>query len=271
MKDLQILESQLSTFEFLENWKNQGYNIIPVKHWADISSDIPVYCFSDLTHEFVRTWLNNNQLAIYGGRGYVGNHLYKQRWLSRFSVNGWANTILKPIPFSRWNNMKLPRHPWKVNKVKNILIAPSKATSSYWPPQYPEGWAAHMTTMFAGANVKIRWKAKTPGLRWMTLWEDLEWADLVVSQSSAITAEAFWYGKKVISTEPCTTWAAQKTSIEDWEDPTEPKLRDHWHEHLAWCQYTEKEFVSGEFLNLLTQYLGPIEQYSSGHTYNMIS
>jgi hypothetical protein len=69
----------------------------------------------------------------------------------------------------------------------------------------------------------------------------LDWADLVVSQSSAITCEAFWYGKKVISTEPCPTWAAGRTTLEDWANPTEPALRAAWHEHIAWCQYTRDQ------------------------------
>jgi hypothetical protein len=269
MANIQVLNEQFIGTDLLTNWRKAGHNIIGIDNFKDISPYIPVYCFSDLTHPHVRQWLNANQLAIYGGRGYVGNHLYKQRWLSRFSINGWANIVMKPIPYSRWGIMKLEKHKWKVKEVKNVLIAPSKATSSYWPTKHEEGWANYMASMFPGANVKIRWKEKKPGLRWMTLWKDFDWADLVVSQSSAITAEAFWYGKKVLSTEPCTTWAAHKTTLSDWQDPTEPSLRDEWHEHLAWCQYNEQEFTSGLFLNLLEKYIGPFETYRSDHIYNM--
>jgi hypothetical protein len=165
--------------------------------------------------------------------------------------------------------MGLPKYEWKVKEVKRVLIAPSKMTSKIWTPELSHNWAESMLDKFPGAEVRIRRKGQTPGIRWETLWDDLDWADLVVSQSSAITVEAFWYGKKVISLEPCPTWAAHKSTLEDWNDPTEPELRDIWHEHIAWCQYTTDEIKSGNVLDLLQQYLGNICDYNSGHVYNL--
>ena len=269
MKKLQVLSSQFQGTTVLSNWKNANREIIPIDDWRNIDTSIPVYCHSDLTHEHVRQWLNQKQPAIYGGRGYVGNHLFKQRWLSRMSVNGWADTILQPVPYSRWDLMKLTKHPWKVKEVKRVLIAPSKMTSRFWTPELEDRWAASIIDKFPGAEVKIRYKPGKPGARWATLWEDFDWADLVVSQSSAITVEAFWYGKKVLSTEPCTTWAAHRTTFDDWNDPTEPALRNLWHEHIAWHQFTDNEFTSGEFLNLLEQYLGPVIEYNPQYTYTI--
>jgi hypothetical protein len=163
--------------------------------------------------------------------------------------------------------MQLPKHPWKVKQVQKVLIAPSKMASNIWSQVGTDVWAQSMLDKFPGADVKIRYKASTPWERWSTLWEDLDWADLVVSQSSAITCEAFWYGKKVISTEPCPTWAAGRSILEDWADPTEPPLRAAWHEHIAWCQYTRSEWQSGEALDLLEQYLGPFKYYDPEFQY----
>jgi hypothetical protein len=134
----------------------------------------------------------------------------------------------------------------------------------------PDQWAEGLAAQFPGANVGIRYKAKKSWQRWQTLWADFDWADLVVAQSSAITCEAFWYGKKVISTEPCPTWAAERTMLDDWQNPTEPVLRDAWHEHLAWSQYTHEEWASGQALRLIDQYMGSAHDYDPEFKYNFV-
>lgn len=239
-----------------------------VENWRDVDPDILVIAGSDVRSWYVRHWLNRRQPALYIGRGYVGNHTTKHRRFWRVSVNGWANIRMMQVPYSRWNIMDLPKHPWKVTQVKRVLIAPSKLTSLSWGHQNSEQWAESMATQFPGANIRIRYKARKPWLRWETLWSDLDWADLVVAQSSAITCEAFWYGKKVISTEPCLTWACGSQLVQDWQDPTEPVSREAWHEHLAWSQYTVDEWINGQALKLITQYIGDPLCYDPGHGYN---
>lgn len=249
-------------------WSSAIGNIQVKQKWQDISSTDPIICIGDLTSENVRFWLNQNYPAFYLARGYVGNHLYKQRLFHRVTMRGWANTILHSPPYERWGKMNLIRHPWKVKDVKKVLIAPSKMTSKFWTPELGYDWASSMVDKFPGAEVKIRPKLGTAGLRWESLWSDFDWADLVVSQSSAITAEAFWYGKKVISTAPCVTWAANQSTLDDWRNPSEPNNREQWHEHLAWSQYTTAEIESGQAFCLLEKYLGPIKEYNRMHHYD---
>jgi hypothetical protein len=260
----QILKNEYDINPWFANWKNIIIKDTP----EDVDKGMPVITGSDLLHRYFRNWLTNNQPGIYIGRGYVGNHQYKTRQYWRYSVNGWANTRLLPVPYSRWNKMNLQRHPWKVKDVKRVLIAPSKMTSPVWDPDLGYEWAQHMVTKFPGAEVKIRLKKGKSSIRWSTLFDDFDWADLVVAQGSAITAEALWYGKKVISLHPCTTWAAEQTTLEDWKNPTEPKMRDEWHEHLAWSQFSTEEWNSGEAISMIEQYVGPITDYKSGHSYN---
>jgi hypothetical protein len=268
MKQLQVLASEYGTYDGIKYWQDCGIDVIVVDDWKTVDNTITVLCYSDLQKSHVRYWLNNKQPAIYSGRGYAGNHLYKHRLFHRASVNGWANTKLNPVPHSRWDFMNLPRHHWKVKKVKNVLIAPSKSTAKIWTPELDWRWAESMIEKFPGADVKIRAKPGKAGLRYETLWQDFDWADLVVSQSSAITVEAFWYGKKVISTEPCITWAAGPQELDDWQNPKEPELREAWHEHLAWSQFTNDEWKFGKSFELLEQYLGPINLYQSEQIYN---
>lgn len=272
MNKIQILTTDVAKDQFIQEWVNswieQKRNVILCNDWKLARSNIPIFCYSDLTNPNVPVWLQNRQPAVYVGRGYLGNHLYKKRLFYRASVNSWANTVLHPVPHSRWAVMGLPRHPWKVKQVRNVLIAPSKITTRVWSRQSSVTWADSMSVQFPGAEVRIRNKPGKASNRYSTLWADLDWADLVVSQSSAITCEALWYGKKVISTEPCPTWAAGRTFLEDWADPAEPPLRSAWHEHIAWSQYTRSEWQSGEALDLLEQYLGPFDQYDPEFVYN---
>jgi hypothetical protein len=268
----QVLDYQLSTTSpAFAGIEERFGKLFFYNDWKIIDKDKPILCEGNLKHDNVRFWLNNNYPVVYNGRGYLGNHRFKSRshWLQRLSVNGWANTEIKSIPYDRWSKINLPRQPWKVKEVKRVLIAPSKMTTEYWTNQNSGDWSIEMLDKFPGAEVKIRKKGETPGTRWQTLWDDLDWADLVVSLSSAITVEAFWYGKKVISLFPCNTWAAGcERTLDDWKNPHEPELRDQWHEHLAWSQFTPEEINSGEAFSLIEKYLGPINSYQSGHTYN---
>ena len=269
MKKIQLLTTEYQGQPCVNVWNKKGIETIFINDWKTVDKNIPVLCYADLLNSNVRHWLNIKQPAIYAGRGYAGNHLYKQRLFHRASVNGWANIELKSPQFSRWPLMNLPKHPWKVKEVKNVLIAPSKMTSKIWTPELDWRWAESMVEKFPGADVRIRAKLGKASARYKTLWQDLDWADLVVSQSSAITVEAFWYGKKVISTQPCITWAAGTQDLVDWKNPKEPELREAWHEHLAWSQFTVSEWDSGEVFTLLEKYLGPIKSYQSNQIFDL--
>lgn len=263
MNVYKILEKDFTT-DFL-NCKNLKI----VKNISEVLDSDTMFMNGNILKPEVRERLNNQNPTVFIHRGYLGNHLYKKRKWWRASVNGFANIKLMPVPHPRWHLLNLPKHPWKVHSVKKILIAPSKMTSIIWDPLVGHNWATNMLDKFPGAEVRIRPKASKPIFRWNTLWEDLDWADLVISQSSAITVEAFWYGKKVISLYPCPTWAAGcNSTLENWEDPSEPDLRDQWHEHIAWSQFTNEEWFSGSAFDLIETYLGPISKYKSGYNYN---
>ena len=269
MNQLQVLTKEYHEHPWIPGWHSKFDSIEFFNNWQAVSAQRVVVCGADVNQLHVKHWLNQQQPAVYIGRGYCGNHLYKRRLWWRASVNGWANTILKSIPHSRWSLLNLPRHNWKVRRVKRVLIAPSAVATVAWEGLNSQSWAENLLDKFPGAEIKIRIKAGKAGLRYQDLWNDLDWCDLVVAQSSAITCEAFWYGKKVISLQPCPTWAAGKTTLENWQDPIEPAYRDQWHEHLAWSQYTVDEWASGEAFDLIQQYLGPVQSYDPGHCYNL--
>jgi hypothetical protein len=269
MNHIQVLNKEYQDHPWLTGWYSKFANIEFFDDWQQVSNQHIVVCGADINQLHVKHWLNQGQPAIYVNRGYCGNHIFKRRKWWRTSVNAWANTVLKPAPYSRWPLLNLPYHNWKVQEVKRVLIAPSLVATVAWEGLDSQSWAENLLDKFPGAEVKIRLKDSTPGLRYATLWDDLDWCDLVVAQSSAITCEAFWYGKKVISLQPCPTWAAGRTTLDNWQDPTEPALRQQWHEHIAWIQYSVDEWASGEAFDLMQQYLGPIKSYDPEHCYNL--
>ena len=132
MHQLQVLTHEFKDHPWVPGWIDSGHEILFVDDPKDIVKTIPVVCGSDLINDYVRHWLNVQQPAVYIGRGYVGNHTSKKRRLWRMSMNSWANTVLRSIPYCRWDKMQLPRHPWKVKQVRNVLIAPSKLVSHLW-------------------------------------------------------------------------------------------------------------------------------------------
>lgn len=269
INQLQVLTKEYLDHPWIPGWNKKFSDVKFVDNWENVSSKEIVVCGADVTQRHVKHWLNHQQPAVYVGRGYCGNHIFKRRKWWRASVNGWANTILKPIPYSRWQLFNLPKHSWKVQQVNKVLIAPSAIATSAWEKIDSQTWAENLLDKFPGAEVKIRFKDETQGLRYATLWNDLDWCDLVVTQSSAISCEAFWYGKKVISLQPCPTWAAERTTLDNWQDPNEPKHREAWHEHLAWNQFSVDEWASGEAFDLMQQYLGPIQSYNPQYNYNL--
>jgi hypothetical protein len=260
-----VLEEDFGN-NLVSNWKN----LKVVKDVSSIGDSDLMISVGDVLKENVRIRLNNASPTLFVHRGYLGNHLYKTRKWWRYSINGFANTRLLDIPHSRWPLLNLPKHPWKVKEVKKVLIVTSKMTAPIWDPHQGYEWANNLLDKFPGADVRIRYKASKAGLRWATLWDDFDWADLVIGQASAATVEAFWYGKKVISLFPCPTWAAGcDSTLKNWQDPTEPVLRDQWHEHIAWCQFTNEEWHTSEAEELINKYIGPIDLYKPGHLYNL--
>lgn len=270
---LESYETVYMTYKVLERDANfsifEGTNHLAIiKDLAEVNSGEVLVMGGDVLRSDVRDRLIAQEPTIYIHRGPLGNHLYKTRKWWRYSVNDTVNLKLMNVPYSRWGLLDLPRHPWKVKTVKNVLIAPSKMTASVWNPTESHEWVKSVIDQLPGAEIKIRAKASTPWLRWSTLWQDLDWADLVISQASAITTEALWYGKKVISLFPCSTWAAgAKSTLENWQDPSEPKERDLWHEHVAWSQFSNEEWQRGESWDLMNTYIRDIHSYRSGYNY----
>ena len=124
MRQVQLLAGEYPPgHPWLTGFQNTFDKIHVLQDWQSVQSNMLVIAGSDLRGWHVRHWLNRCQPALYIGRGYVGNHLYKQRKFWRVSVNSWANTRLSDIPYSRWPLMNLPRHPWKVQKIKNVLFS----------------------------------------------------------------------------------------------------------------------------------------------------
>jgi hypothetical protein len=244
--------------EWIDGWKKWSEKLILLNSPEDADPEIPFVFGGNMVSKWVRNWMRLKRPCFVLGRPYLGGHLSKQRTAWRVGVNSFACTEIKNISYSRWHTVGLEKHPWKVKSIRNILIAPPKKTLHFWEGMPAHEWAEKIKLQFPNSNVKIRLKEGMggKGKRYNTLWNDLDWADLVISYSSAITTEAFWYGKKVISPGVCPTWTASDRNFNNWQDPIEPKNRSSWHEHMGWIQFTQEEWASGEAQELTVHYQG---------------
>lgn len=251
--------------EDIEGWSRWCDRFILHDNLADLYTadpTVPLVGGLNLAYKEFKWWMRQRRPFICFNRPHIGGwaNAYPMR-ARRVSVNSYACTSFGRRTHDRWGILDLPRHPWKVREVRNVLVAPPGKSVWYYLRKSEQEWADEQVAWFRerGANVRLRTKkqaGKGKGGRYSTLWEALDWADLVVSFSSAVTVEAFWYGKKVISPGVCPTWPCGTNSYENWQDPTEPANRAEWHEHAAWTQFTEAEWRSGAAQDMIVAYQG---------------
>jgi hypothetical protein len=256
-KKLQYLEYEFPS-DSLAGWKKYCDKLIPIQNSENADPEIPLLMGTNLTNRDHRNWVRSGRPYIATNRQLTRGWVDKQRTMARISVNSYAATKLGNFTHSRWPQQNLDILPWKVREIKNVLIAPPEKSIYFWTGMWGVDWAEQIKSKLEleGAAVKIRPKLRKRGVRNSTLFDDFDWADLVVSYSSAITVEAFWYGKKAISLGVCPTWVACDNNLNDWQNPTEPKNRNIWHEHISWIQFTYDEFLSGAAQEMTIHYQG---------------
>jgi hypothetical protein len=243
---------------FLRGWKRWSDQLIELDSWDKINSEIPLVIPANLVDKNHREWLKLRRPSFVINRQLTGGWKEKHRSMFRVAVNSYAATKIGNISHSRYPILNIEKHPWKVRKIRNVLIAPPLKSICFWTGMTAMEWAEQIKTKLEGegANIRIREKQRKRWTRYTTLWEDFDWADLVVSYSSGITAEALWYGKQAISLGVCPTWVACDNTLDNWHNATEPTNRDIYHEHLAWIQFKFDEWESGVAQELTVAYQG---------------
>jgi hypothetical protein len=266
-KIAQVVSGALGETE-LKGWRRYLDKLIIVDTLKNANPEIPAIISANPIGSSAY-WMKNNFPFFAINRQYLGSWLPGGRSSFRVSVNSFACTKLGNMSHPRWSTIGLEQRPWAVKEVKNVLIAPSKKSQTAFTNQDPLDWANNIKIKLEseGGNVRIRpkvGKKKTqlygdPSKGFRGLFGkngDLEWADLVIGYSTATTVEAFWYGKKAISLGVCPTWVACENNLDDWKNPTEPKNRNIWHEHISWVQFKYSEWESGEAQDMTVQYQG---------------
>lgn len=267
-KIAQVFAGTFNDVKILDGWRRYLDQLIILDANSVPTPEIPLI-LNAMPLGFTKQWMKQKNPFFAMNRAYLGSWKFNNATYSRISVNSFACTKLGNIPYSRWDKLGIEKNPWAVSEVKNILIAPGKKSHTIFTGEHPNEWAEKLKSQLEseGANVKIRLKQ---GKRKVQLLGDKNinlspllgsagdfgWADLVVSHSSAITAEAFWYGKKAISLGVCPTWIACDNTLINWKDSAEPKYREIWHEHMAWIQFEATEWYSGEAQEATVFYQG---------------
>lgn len=243
---------------FIDGWKKWSDKFVILDSFADADPEVPMVLGANLVNKYHRDWLKAKRPAFVMNRQLTGMWKEKHRTIHRVAVNSYGSTQIGNMSHSRWPILDLDKQPWKVSTIKNVLIAPPKKSISFWTGFSAEDWAVPIRKRLEseGANVRFRGKQQKRHVRYSSLWEDFDWADLIISYSSGITAEAFWYGKKVISLGVCPTWTTCEKTLDNWQNPIEPAGRDIWHEHISWIQFKYAEWESGDAQEMTLQYQG---------------
>jgi hypothetical protein len=253
---------------FINGWKKYLDELTIINHVDQIKEDIP-FILPANPIGFTRRWMDKKLPYFAVNRPYIGSWLDKKRSAYRVAVNSFACTKLGNISHSRWSTTGLDKQPWKIKEIKKILIAPSNKSQKAFTGEDPIIWSENLKKFFLdqGCEVKVRPKVGKKGIQHhgnvgrgiVGLFEkdgDFDWADLVISYSSAITCEAFWYGKKAISLGVCPTWVACENNLDNWNNSKEPKNRNVWHEHMSWIQFNYDEWHSGLAQEMTVHYQG---------------
>jgi hypothetical protein len=257
-KVLQILKQGNEEW-FINGWKRWADKLIILENESEYDPEITLITGAKFLDPLYQHVAKNHYPYIAINRPYLGSHKTKHRNQWRVSVNSFAPIKKNIMPHSRWEKIGLERYNWKINTINNVLIAPPNLGVPSFLGIETTAWAENISKNFPDSNIKIRYKnqqGKGKGGRYSTLWNDLDWADLVVSFSSAINVEAFWYGKKSVSLGACPTWICQGPTLDDWKDPREPTGREDWHEHIAWSQFSNDEWESGDAQEMTVFYQG---------------
>jgi hypothetical protein len=261
LRRLQGIQGLTSTQD-REEWLPVVDEFVVHQRWEDLDPAVPLLAASNMASNHMVNWINNGRPIIATNRPHIGGWAGQYRSNARrFSVNGYACTTWGHRDHSRFALLGIEQHPWKVKHVRKILIAPPGKLLYFWHNKDATEWAHEQARFFDHHPVEVRYRWKYDNRkgkkgRYRDLWQDLDWADLVISWGSAITAEAFYYGKKVISMGPCATWVCCDRTLDNWDDPSEPPGRAEWHEHMAWTQFTRDEMAGGKGAEMIIQYQG---------------
>jgi hypothetical protein len=253
-KHVQVVIGELSDEE-ISGWKRWADKLTILDSWNIADPEVPMVFGANLASKPHKEWLYHRRPCFVLNRQLTGAWKEKHRSMLRVAVNSYGSTKLGTMSHVRWPILKLEKEPWKVKEIKNILIAPPMKSIYHWTGKYGIEWANSIKDQFVGAEVRIREKQRKRSTRYSTLWNDLDWADLVVSYSSGVTVEALWYGKQAISLGVCPTWVCSDRTLNNWNNPVEPN-REEFYNHISWIQFKYEEWASGEAQEMTVQYQG---------------
>ena len=132
---------------FIKGWQKFTGRLILVERVQDADPGIPLIIPANPLG-FIGSWMQAKNPYIAINRPYLGSWVSKNRVAARVSINSFAPTKLKPIPYSRWNTVRLEKQPWKVKEVKNVLIAPSKKSQGIFTGFDITQWSEKLKTFF---------------------------------------------------------------------------------------------------------------------------
>lgn len=175
-----------------------------------------------------------------------------QKFYWRVSKNSIHETVIVNRPADRFQDWRLTIEPWK-RTGSEIVICPSSNTMSNWCSGLDEtGWVEKTVTELkkhTDRHIRVRHKPRAkgtsgPNVALVPFAEDIKNAWAVVTSVSMCAVEAIALGIPVFCDELSFAKPVAETELSKIEQP-KYATRIRWFNHLAYCQFTQKEIKSG--------------------------
>ena len=177
----------------------------------------------------------------------------------RVSRNKIHETDILERPRDRFANWNMPVYPWK-KTGSEIIVCPSSNTMSQWCTNKNEQEWTESTIKelkkHTDRPIRVRYKPRAqgtsgPSVALVPFNEDIKDAWAVVTSVSMCAVEAISAGIPVFCDPISFTRPVGQTELSKIEQPVYGN-REPWFNHLAYCQFTQKEIKSGMAYSILT-------------------
>lgn len=173
----------------------------------------------------------------------------------RISRNGlqcrYDDSIAMDLDSSRLSALDVEMRPWKQDRPKRILVCPPTDFIKHYEPNATSIWWSDIITAihtYKGYDFVIRHKESE-----VDLYDDIANSYVVVTFNSNVAIDALRAGVPAITGKHSAVYHWNKLTLDDLDTDLTRFSREKFFRFLSYCQFTLKEFATGEAWRITKQ------------------